>query len=244
MHPEEFMDDLSHVNRQVLFEVGDKVTFSDGLYKREVGEIKKINPKRAVVHCETGSWNVPYAILKHACEATLAERSIREERLTEVANHARALMNQYGLQNWRLRFNSAKKYMGKCDYEKNEISLSRFHSINQTHEQVTDLILHEIAHALAGLEAGHGPKWKEIAVQLGARPKACAETPNEILEKHQSVKNRVQVEDLVTFKDRQGRVLSGIVLRKNPKTATVRTSSALWRVPYGHLTLSHHKTSG
>jgi predicted SprT family Zn-dependent metalloprotease len=38
---------------------------------------------------------------------------------------------------------------------------------------VLDTILHEIAHALAGHKAGHGPAWKAKCAQIGAKPKRC-----------------------------------------------------------------------
>ena len=40
-------------------------------------------------------------------------------------------------------------------------------------EKVLDTLLHEIAHALAGPKARHGPVWKAIAKKLGATPRAC-----------------------------------------------------------------------
>ncbi len=36
-----------------------------------------------------------------------------------------------------------------------------------------DTLLHEIAHALAGHRAGHGPVWRKIAREVGAKPKRC-----------------------------------------------------------------------
>lgn len=32
---------------------------------------------------------------------------------------------------------------------------------------VENVILHEIAHALAGQEAGHGPRWRAVALWIG-----------------------------------------------------------------------------
>lgn len=40
-------------------------------------------------------------------------------------------------------------------------------------EQVIDTLRHEAAHAIAGVEAKHGPVWKATARRLGATPKAC-----------------------------------------------------------------------
>lgn len=39
-------------------------------------------------------------------------------------------------------------------------------------KEVHETILHEIAHALAGPGAGHGPKWREMARRVGARDNA------------------------------------------------------------------------
>ncbi len=45
-----------------------------------------------------------------------------------------------------------------------------------------DTLLHEIAHALAGPEAGHGPAWKAVAVRIGATPRACDDSPDTVVQ--------------------------------------------------------------
>src|SRR5262249_31162680 len=37
-------------------------------------------------------------------------------------------------------------------------------------ETIRDTLLHEIAHALAGRDAGHGPLWKAMCRRAGAKP--------------------------------------------------------------------------
>jgi predicted SprT family Zn-dependent metalloprotease len=87
-----------------------------------------------------------------------------------VAQLARDKMQELGLDgSWQFVFDSAKQRAGLCNYSDHRISLSKYiveyHSIDQS-EQV---ILHEIAHALAGKSAGHGPNWKETAKLIGYR---------------------------------------------------------------------------
>ena len=41
-------------------------------------------------------------------------------------------------------------------------------------EQIRDTVLHEIAHVIAGREAGHRPLWKVTAQRIGATPRAKA----------------------------------------------------------------------
>jgi predicted SprT family Zn-dependent metalloprotease len=47
-----------------------------------------------------------------------------------------------------------------------------FASLNSA-DEVRDTVLHELAHALAGKAAGHGPHWKAICLKIGARPLRC-----------------------------------------------------------------------
>lgn len=218
--------------RRVLFDVGDQVSFRDRSRVYHRGTITKLNPKRAKIDCGSTIWNVPYQYLLHTCNAINSERSERLDRLTEVAAEARRLMDQHGLPNWLLGFNHSFKQLGLCNYEKKEILLSAMQAIRRTPAETTDVILHEIAHALAGWKAGHGPKWKKIATRIGAKPNACAEAPTEIMERHLAVKNEVQVGDTVTFKNKQQQTIRGVVIRKNPKTVTVKVPGGTWRVSY------------
>jgi predicted SprT family Zn-dependent metalloprotease len=85
-----------------------------------------------------------------------------------VAQLAKDKMQELGLDSsWEFVFDSAKQRAGLCNYSDHKISLSKYiveyHSIDQS-EQV---ILHEIAHALAGKSAGHGPTWKNTAKSIG-----------------------------------------------------------------------------
>jgi hypothetical protein len=41
-------------------------------------------------------------------------------------------------------------------------------------DQAMDTFLHEVAHALAGHKAGHGPEWKAMCRKLGACPERLA----------------------------------------------------------------------
>lgn len=49
-------------------------------------------------------------------------------------------------------------------------------------EQARDTFLHEVAHALAGHAAGHGPEWKAMCRKLGATPERLANLEGETLE--------------------------------------------------------------
>jgi predicted SprT family Zn-dependent metalloprotease len=92
------------------------------------------------------------------------------DRFDYIEALAKAKMAEHGLAKpWHFVFDSAKQRAGLCNYTDYQISLSKYivsyHSIDQS-EQV---ILHEIAHALAGKSAGHGPNWKKQAKAIGYR---------------------------------------------------------------------------
>lgn len=93
---------------------------------------------------------------------------------TEKAKQkALSLMEDHGLTDWSFKFDRSLRRFGLCSFGKKTISLSRPLTELNEEPQVTDTILHEIAHVLAGPEAGHGPQWKRVAREIGATPKAC-----------------------------------------------------------------------
>ena len=68
---------------------------------------------------------------------------------------------------WRFQFDEAARRFGYCSYRKKVISLSRsLVELNSLYD-VNDTILHEVAHALAGKQAGHGYAWKDTARSIG-----------------------------------------------------------------------------
>ncbi len=86
---------------------------------------------------------------------------------------ARKLMDDHGLTDWTLRFNNGRYYLGTCNGDTKTITISRLHIEHDTTKELTDTILHEIAHALAPKHANHGKEWKAICRQIGAHPKSC-----------------------------------------------------------------------
>ena len=219
---------------QVYFEVGDRVGFFIGRGRRLSGVVKKLNPKRARVRCGDDAWGVPYTGLVHLCESTDENRRHRARRLMAVAEQARELMDRHGLADWDLRFNSARTKLGECRPGRKLIQLSRVHAVNGPAAQVTDTILHEIAHALAGPRAGHGPAWKAIAKRLGATPKSCAPESGEARRRRLAIRAKFRVGDTVSFIARN-ESHTGVIVRMNPKRARVKCENREWSVPYAKL---------
>ena len=150
------------------YRMGDKVTFTSPDGPRR-GEIVKLNPKRAKVRCEKTCWNVPYGLLRWVGGESARNGA---ERLNNVAEMARRLMEEHGLADWTLAFVEAKRRLGDCHFGDRVIRISRAHALEGSEEQIRDTVLHEIAHAIAGPEAGHGPLWKATARRIGATPRA------------------------------------------------------------------------
>lgn len=95
-------------------------------------------------------------------------------KLTEARALARRLMKQHKLSPaWSFRFDRSKVRFGRCNYTKQEISLSS-HLVELNGEaEVRDTLLHEIAHALAPRGAGHGPDWRAVAISIGCNGQRC-----------------------------------------------------------------------
>lgn len=74
---------------------------------------------------------------------------------------------------WSFSFDKGRKRFGMCDYRTRTISLSLEMTVFNFEDEVVDTIRHEIAHALAGYKAGHGPAWGAMCNVVGCRPLAC-----------------------------------------------------------------------
>lgn len=95
------------------------------------------------------------------------------------------LMKQHGLldQGWTFNFDRAKSRLGQCNYSVKQITVSKYMSAYADEETLTQVLLHEIAHALLpvygpnGKKIGHGPIWKKKAASIGYTGKRTAENP-------------------------------------------------------------------
>lgn len=74
---------------------------------------------------------------------------------------------------YSFRWNRRTHAAGLCNYAKRTIELSAVLTPHRKDSDILDTLLHEVAHAMAGPWAGHGPQWKAQARALGARPAAC-----------------------------------------------------------------------
>jgi predicted SprT family Zn-dependent metalloprotease len=68
---------------------------------------------------------------------------------------------------WSFAFDSAKRRAGACDYSRRRITVSRYLAAKADEDDVRQILLHEIAHALAGHAAAHGARWRTVARGLG-----------------------------------------------------------------------------
>lgn len=68
---------------------------------------------------------------------------------------------------WSFGFDHARTRAGLCDYRAKRITVSRHLAARYEDDEIHQVLLHEVAHALAGPGAGHGPAWKRIARELG-----------------------------------------------------------------------------
>ena len=91
---------------------------------------------------------------------------------------AQQLMAQHGLieRGWSFSFNRRKQSLGLCNYTAKRIELSSLFVVRNDADEVVDTVRHEIAHALAGRKAGHGPAWAAVCCRIGAIPKRTCNT--------------------------------------------------------------------
>lgn len=68
---------------------------------------------------------------------------------------------------WSFGFDNAKTRAGLCNYTNKHISVSKYLAARYEDDEIHQVLLHEIAHAIAGVRSGHGARWKAVAAGLG-----------------------------------------------------------------------------
>jgi len=68
---------------------------------------------------------------------------------------------------WSFRFDHARTRAGMCDFTHKRISVSRHLAARYDDDEIHQVLLHEVAHALAGPRAGHGSTWRSVAADIG-----------------------------------------------------------------------------
>lgn len=103
--------------------------------------------------------------------------------LHEIEKQAKALMVAHGVGVLPFEFDNGKRRIGACHFKRigttvlpTKITLSRHFAAILTPEELHDTMLHEIAHALAGHAAGHGPVWRNAIRKLGGKAERCKAT--------------------------------------------------------------------
>lgn len=87
--------------------------------------------------------------------------------LDRVRVWAEALIAMHLDDSWSFGFDNAKRRAGQCDYTRQRITVSRYLAARFDDDEIHQVLLHEVAHALAGHTAAHGPAWKRTARDLG-----------------------------------------------------------------------------
>lgn len=107
-----------------------------------------------------------------------------------ILDYARQALTELGLNvagyGWQFGTNNSKSNLGQCNYNRRTVEISR-HFLGAV--PVTDMwntVLHEIAHAIAGPNAGHGHLWKRVHTALGGTAEATASLNAEAREKVQA----------------------------------------------------------
>ena len=100
--------------------------------------------------------------------------------LTEIERQAKALMTVHGVGYLEFAFDRGKRRLGATHILKignasipQKITLSKHYAVLLGMDELRDVILHEIAHALTPGH-GHNAVWKAAARKIGAKPERCA----------------------------------------------------------------------
>lgn len=106
--------------------------------------------------------------------------------VNDFLSFARQLMDEHGLSHVGLELDRAKTRFGACHWKKvngeivtDKITFSKLYVETGPQENILNTVLHEIAHALAGPMAKHGPLWVAKCREIGYdKPTRCGTAPH------------------------------------------------------------------
>lgn len=68
---------------------------------------------------------------------------------------------------WTFAFDRAVRRAGACHWADRRITVSRHLAERAEEDEVRQVLLHEVAHAMAGHAAAHGPRWRAACARIG-----------------------------------------------------------------------------
>lgn len=99
-------------------------------------------------------------------------------RIENAVFLAKEILSQLGPElDVEIKLGTAVNEAGSVRYDRATklftLTLSRYFIEDLPFEETEDTVKHEVAHILVGVQEGHGPKWRAMAEELGARPERC-----------------------------------------------------------------------
>lgn len=105
--------------------------------------------------------------LKQVLKNKFCTNELEKEKLIKVLFLTQRYLNTHNLESSEVKYIKSIRAKGKCYNNGESIGLSICHTLNRSMEQIEEVILHEIAHALVGNDFGHGIVWQSKAIELG-----------------------------------------------------------------------------
>jgi len=78
---------------------------------------------------------------------------------------------------WTFAFDRAKSRLGLANFKTKTISISRYMAEAATEDDIRQIMLHEIAHALLPISEGHGERWKNKLRDIGGTGSRLSKNP-------------------------------------------------------------------
>ena len=94
----------------------------------------------------------------------------------ELVQMTRELLDEHGVDGFDVKMNGRlTRSIGRTNFTKHVIEFSSQLAAVNDRSVLENTARHEVAHAIAGYRAAHGPEWKAACRLTGAKPVACTD---------------------------------------------------------------------
>ncbi len=105
--------------------------------------------------------------IKQILENKFTDDELNKEKLIKVLFLAQKHLNKFQLHSVEVKYINSKRALGKCYNNGELIGLDVNFCLQKAMDKIESTILHEIAHAIVGIEFGHRIEWQTKALELG-----------------------------------------------------------------------------
>ena len=157
------------------------IIFTGGGGSELRGQVLRLHRQRVDAAGEDSvEYVVPYSAIISVEQTPPVECSLRDSQALAARLLAKHQTSGELAADWTFGFDLSTSRAAVCRYDARRIELSVSFSLRASRPEIEDAVLHEIAHAIVGVQHNHDAVWIAKARQLGCTAQRCHDVEHSV----------------------------------------------------------------